>query len=225
MTNVQSGLTTLPGGLTLIQRPGQQPQLVQVQTTPVQQAQQQTQIQRTIITQPAIQQTTQQLRPQQIVLQQKPAATQRLITSTQQIQLQQNAAGGIQRIIQLPQQQQQTQQATQTQQQQQTQPQQQTAPQRKGLSLSVRKAVKQNDRTFNENLKNNFLLQNEHVHKAHEMFRKANRVSRPDKALILGFMAGLRENPRPNSENVIVIKLGEKEVSAKCYVVRVCIKG
>lgn len=45
------------------------------------------------------------------------------------------------------------------------------------------------------------------------MFRKANRVSRPDKALILGFMAGLRENPRPNSENVIVIKLGETEVS------------
>lgn len=47
------------------------------------------------------------------------------------------------------------------------------------------------------------------------MFRKANRVSRPDKALILGFMAGLRENPRPNSENVIVIKLGETEVSKK----------
>lgn len=45
------------------------------------------------------------------------------------------------------------------------------------------------------------------------MFRKANRVSRPDKALILGFMAGLRENPRPNSENVLVIKLGETEVS------------
>jgi len=50
------------------------------------------------------------------------------------------------------------------------------------------------------------------VHKAHEMFRKANRVSRPDKALILGFMAGLRENPRPNTENVLVIKLGETEV-------------
>jgi len=44
------------------------------------------------------------------------------------------------------------------------------------------------------------------------MFRKANRVSRPDKALILGFMAGLRENPRPNNENVLVIKLGETEV-------------
>lgn len=131
MTNVQSGLTTLPGGLTLIQRPGQQPQLVQVQTTPTQQ--QQTQLQRTIITQPALQQQT-QLRPQQIVLQQKPATTQqRLITTTggmatsgtQQIQLQQTNTGGIQRthIIQMPQQQQQQSQA---------------APQRKGLSLSVR---------------------------------------------------------------------------------------
>lgn len=60
-----------------------------------------------------------------------------------------------------------------------------------------------------------FFVQNEHVHKAHEMFRKANRVSRPDKALILGFMAGLRENPRPNSENVLVIKLGETEV---CFI-------
>lgn len=49
------------------------------------------------------------------------------------------------------------------------------------------------------------------------MFRKANRVSRPDKALILGFMAGLRENPRPNSENVLVIKLGETEVSLIIY--------
>lgn len=118
MTNVQSGLTTLPSGLTLIQRPGQQPQLVQVQTTP--QQQQQTQIQRTIITQPALQQQT-QLRPQQIVLQQKPATTQqRIITTTgglatsgtQQIQLQQTNTGGIQRtdIIQVPQQQQQQQQ-------------------------------------------------------------------------------------------------------------------
>lgn len=64
------------------------------------------------------------------------------------------------------------------------------------------------------NSNSSFFWQNEHVHKAHEMFRKANRVSRPDKALILGFMAGLRENPRPNSENVLVIKLGETEVSS-----------
>lgn len=127
MAKVQSGLTSLPTGLTLIQRPGQQPQLVQVQTAPVQQQQQPTQIQHTIVTQPAMQQQT-QLRPQQIVLQQKPPQQQRLITttggmptsSTQQVQLQRT------HIIQMPQQ------------QLQQQPQHtQAAPQRKGLSLSV----------------------------------------------------------------------------------------
>ncbi|XP_011180929.2 negative elongation factor A [Zeugodacus cucurbitae] len=191
ISNVQgNSLTTLPQGLTLIQRPGQQPQFVQVQTANNSAAgqQQQTQIQRTIITQPGQQQ--QQMRPQQIVLQHKTQPQQRIITTAQtasgqpqQIQIQQGASTAnmprATHIVQVTQ---------QAQQQQQQQPQAQQAPQRKGLSLS-----------------------NEHVHKAHEMFRKANRVSRPDKALILGFMAGMRENPRPNSENVIVIKLGETE--------------
>lgn len=49
--------------------------------------------------------------------------------------------------------------------------------------------------------------------KAHEVFKKANLVSRPDKALILGFISGIRENPRPSVENVIDIKLGESEVN------------
>ena len=44
------------------------------------------------------------------------------------------------------------------------------------------------------------------------MFKKANRVTRLDKALILGFMAGYRDNPRPNAENVITIKLNESKV-------------
>lgn len=173
-TNVQSGLTTLPQGLTLLHRPGQQPQLVQVQNSqPV--VQQQQPIQRTIISQPRPQA---QIRPQRIIIQQQ-QDRQTIITQQQQLQEQQ-------------------QQQTQQQQQQQTQIQvsqsqsQQQQPQRKGLSLS-----------------------NEHVIKAHEMFRKANRVNRPDKALILGFMAGLRENPRPNPENVIVIKLGETEEHVK----------
>lgn len=47
---------------------------------------------------------------------------------------------------------------------------------------------------------------------ASEMFKKANRVSRLDKALILGFMAGYRDNPRPNADNVITIKLNESKV-------------
>lgn len=47
---------------------------------------------------------------------------------------------------------------------------------------------------------------------AHDMFKRANRVTRLDKALILGFMAGYRDNPRPNPENVVEIKLNESEV-------------
>ncbi|KAH8268116.1 hypothetical protein KR026_000147 [Drosophila bipectinata] len=172
MTSVGGGLTTLPQGLTLIQRPGQQPQLVQVQAAPGS-------TQRTIITQsspaaPASQQQPRQQQQQIQLVQHKPASTlqQRVVTSTTSGgQGQPGIARTVQVQVQAPQQ-----QATQQ------------APQRRGLSLS-----------------------NEHVHKAHEMFRKANRVSRPDKALILGFMAGLRENPRPNSENVLVIKLGETE--------------
>ncbi|XP_064549890.1 negative elongation factor A [Drosophila montana] len=186
MTNVGGGLTTLPQGLTLIQRPGQQPQLVQVQAAPP------SSTQRTIITQSAAaaaapQQQPRQQQQQQILVQHKPALQQRLVTSTStagaQLQQQGNNNAAISRTVQVQVTQQQAQQQQQT-----TAPAAQQAPQRRGLSLS-----------------------NEHVHKAHEMFRKANRVSRPDKALILGFMAGLRENPRPNTENVLVIKLGETE--------------
>lgn len=48
--------------------------------------------------------------------------------------------------------------------------------------------------------------------KLNEIFSQANRVTRRDKALILGFMGGCRENPMPSPENYIVIKLGETEV-------------
>lgn len=56
------------------------------------------------------------------------------------------------------------------------------------------------------------MSQNEHVAKLNEIFSQANRVTRRDKALILGFMGGCRENPMPSPENYIVIKLGETEV-------------
>ena len=38
---------------------------------------------------------------------------------------------------------------------------------------------------------------------AQEMFQTANRLSRPEKALILGFMAGSRENPHPEQGDVV----------------------
>ena len=39
-----------------------------------------------------------------------------------------------------------------------------------------------------------YFLQRDQMLAAHEMFKNANRVSRAEKALILGFMAGARGN-------------------------------
>ena len=65
---------------------------------------------------------------------------------------------------------------------------------------------------------------------AQEMFRTANKVTRPEKALILGFMAGsrfvftfvsfensmiipflFRDNPCPHLGNIVTIKLSENQ--------------
>ena len=48
---------------------------------------------------------------------------------------------------------------------------------------------------------------------AQEIFRTANKVTRPEKALILGFMAGSRENPAPQLGNCVTIKLSENQES------------
>ncbi|XP_033098389.1 negative elongation factor A-like isoform X1 [Anneissia japonica] len=51
---------------------------------------------------------------------------------------------------------------------------------------------------------------------AQEMFRQSNKVTRPEKALILGFMAGSRENPCPQQGDSMTIKLSEEtEMVAK----------
>uniref|UniRef100_T1IIP8 HDAg domain-containing protein n=1 Tax=Strigamia maritima TaxID=126957 RepID=T1IIP8_STRMM len=56
-------------------------------------------------------------------------------------------------------------------------------------------------------------LTKEQIQEAQEMFRTSNKVTRPEKALILGFMAGSRENPCPHLGNVVTIKLNEdKEI-------------
>jgi len=56
-------------------------------------------------------------------------------------------------------------------------------------------------------------LTKEQMFEAQEMFRTANKVTRPEKALILGFMAGSRENPCPHLGNVVTIKLSENQES------------
>lgn len=52
-------------------------------------------------------------------------------------------------------------------------------------------------------------LTREQMLEAQEMFRTANKVTRPEKALILGFMAGARENPCPKLGNIVTIMLSE----------------
>ncbi|MBN3296986.1 NELFA factor, partial [Amia calva] len=54
-----------------------------------------------------------------------------------------------------------------------------------------------------------FFSQREQMYAAQEMFKTANKVTRPEKALILGFMAGSRENPCPEQGDIIQIKLSE----------------
>ena len=43
------------------------------------------------------------------------------------------------------------------------------------------------------------------------MFSNSNKLSRVEKALILGFIAGSRENPNPERGPIITIKLNEAE--------------
>ena len=46
---------------------------------------------------------------------------------------------------------------------------------------------------------------------AQELFKTSNCVGKVEKALILSFMAGSRENPCPHLGDVVTIKLSENE--------------
>jgi len=41
---------------------------------------------------------------------------------------------------------------------------------------------------------------------AQEMFKNANRLSRPEKAIIIGFMAGSRDNPYPDQGDIVQVR-------------------
>ncbi|XP_063992753.1 negative elongation factor A-like [Diachasmimorpha longicaudata] len=60
------------------------------------------------------------------------------------------------------------------------------------------------------NTRKGLSLTREQMLEAQEMFRTANKVTRPEKALILGFMAGSRENPCPKLGNIVTVMLSEK---------------
>jgi negative elongation factor A len=58
-------------------------------------------------------------------------------------------------------------------------------------------------------------LTREQMLEAQEMFKTYPNISRPEKALILGFMAGARENPLPQQGQLMNIRLGESHESVQ----------
>ncbi|XP_066581386.1 negative elongation factor A isoform X2 [Prorops nasuta] len=59
------------------------------------------------------------------------------------------------------------------------------------------------------NTRKGLSLTREQMLEAQEMFKTANKVTRPEKALILGFMAGSRDNPCPKLGNIVTVMLSE----------------
>ncbi|KAF8789812.1 Negative elongation factor A like protein [Argiope bruennichi] len=54
-------------------------------------------------------------------------------------------------------------------------------------------------------------IKKEQMQEAQDMFNKSNKVTRPEKALILGFIAGSRDNPCPHLGQIVTIMLSENE--------------
>jgi len=86
----------------------------------------------------------------------------------------------------------------------QTQPQQQILRQPAVQTIQAPAATQPGQRR-------NLSLTREQMLEAQEMFRTANKVTRPEKALILGFMAGSRDNPCPHLGSIVTIKLSENQ--------------
>jgi negative elongation factor A len=59
--------------------------------------------------------------------------------------------------------------------------------------------------------KKGLTLTRDQMFQAQEMFRNANKLSRPEKAIILGFMAGSRDNPYPDQGDIVQITLSQEQ--------------
>merc|ERR1711953_993194 len=82
-----------------------------------------------------------------------------------------------------------------------------------GQQQQPQQAPQQNPGQPAQQQRKQLTLTKEQMFEAQEMFRTANKVTRPEKALILGFMAGSRDNPCPHLGNVVTIKLSENQES------------
>ena len=65
-------------------------------------------------------------------------------------------------------------------------------------------------------------LTKDQMMEAQEMFATANKVTRPEKALILGFMAGSRENPCPHLGKVSYLIKDVSSTVSPTSITRLC---
>ncbi|XP_012267143.2 negative elongation factor A [Athalia rosae] len=59
------------------------------------------------------------------------------------------------------------------------------------------------------NTRKGLTLTRDQMLEAQDLFRGTNKVTRPEKAVILGFMAGSRDNPCPKLGNIVTVMLSE----------------
>lgn len=59
--------------------------------------------------------------------------------------------------------------------------------------------------------KKDFTLTQEQMSQAQELFSTANKLGRQEKSIILGFLAGSRNNPFPDRGDILQIPLSEHE--------------
>ncbi|KAK7071218.1 hypothetical protein SK128_001675 [Halocaridina rubra] len=88
---------------------------------------------------------------------------------------------------------------------------QQTETQPAQPQTPANQAAVVNNQQQSQQQKGRLSLTREQMLEAQEMFKTSNKVTRPEKALILGFMAGSRDNPCPHLGNIVTIKLSEGE--------------
>jgi len=57
-------------------------------------------------------------------------------------------------------------------------------------------------------------LSKEQMESARKIFQHSNKLSRPEKAVVLGFIAGSRKNPYPEQGSVVTILVNEERVKS-----------
>ena len=62
--------------------------------------------------------------------------------------------------------------------------------------------------------------QKEQMDSARKIFQHSNKLSRPEKAVVLGFIAGSRKNPYPEQGNVVTVSFLLKFSFSNIFLIR-----